>query len=150
MTVGWGRRDSKVRQRWQDGRDTIKSRDRGVLPCLSSRASGTSRGISNSEPLPSCGKGTCLGADHTKEFLSFGKQPSFFKGRNQSWFHPLRTPSRPGAAAPGPHRGQRAMEVLSHAIDRPRCTDRQLLGVAIRLSSYYFLRTRQGFAFSGG
>ena len=47
----------------------------------------------------------CLGADHTKESLSFGRQPSFFKGRNQSWFHPLRTPSRPGAAAPGPHGG---------------------------------------------
>ena len=77
----------------------------GGPPCLSSRASETSRGISNPEPLPSCGKGTCLGADHTKEFLSFEKQPSPFKGRNQSWFHPLRTPSRPGAAAPGPHGG---------------------------------------------
>ena len=54
--------------------------------------------------------GPCLGADHTKEFLSFGRQPSLFKGRNQSWFHPLRTPSRPGAAAPGPHGGQRAGE----------------------------------------
>ena len=49
--------------------------------------------------------GPCLGADHTKESLSFGRQPSSFKGRNQSWFHPLRTPSRPGAAAPGPHGG---------------------------------------------
>ena len=76
-----------------------------ILLCLSSRASAASRGISNPEPLPSCGKGTCLGADDTKEFLSFGKQPSLFKGRNQSWFHPLRTPSRPGAAAPGPHGG---------------------------------------------
>ena len=47
----------------------------------------------------------CLGAINTKESLSFGKQPSLFKGRNQSWFHPLRTPSRPGAAAPGPHGG---------------------------------------------
>ena len=61
--------------------------------------------ISNPEPLLSGGKGTCLGADHTKESLSFSKQPSPFKGRNQSWFHPLRTPSRPGAAAPGPRRG---------------------------------------------
>ena len=40
--------------------------------------------------------------------------------------------------------------VLSHAIDRPRCTDRQLLGDEILLSSFYFLRTRKGFAFASG
>ena len=85
------------------------SSGRGVLPCLSSRASETSRGISNPEPLLPWMAGPCLGADHTKESLSFAKQPSPFKGRNQSWFHPLRTPSRPGAAAPGPHGGQRAI-----------------------------------------
>ena len=49
--------------------------------------------------------GPCLGAAYTKESLSLGRQPSLFKGRNQSWFHPLRTPSRPGAPAPGPQRG---------------------------------------------
>ena len=36
--------------------------------------------------------------------------------------------------------------VLSHAIDRPRCTDRQLLGVGIPLASYGVLRTTQGSA----
>ena len=77
---------------------------RGAFPCLSSRASSASRGISNPEPRPFWLAEDFLGADHTKEFLSFEKQPSFFKGRNQSWFHPLRTPSRPGAAAPGPQR----------------------------------------------
>ena len=65
-------------------------------------------GISNPEPLLPWKAEPCLGADHTKESLSFERQPSLFKGRNQSWFHPLRTPSRPGAAAPGPHGGQRA------------------------------------------
>ena len=66
-------------------------------------------GISNSEPLPLEMVKPCPGADDTKESLSFGRQPSPFKGRNQSWFHPLRTPSQPGAAAPGPHGGQRAV-----------------------------------------
>ena len=60
MTVRASRRDSKVRQRWQNGRDTIKSRDRGVLPCLSSRASGTSRGISMLDALPPWWKGPCV------------------------------------------------------------------------------------------
>ena len=95
----------------------------GGLPCLSSRASGTSRGISNPEPLPLWKVEPCLGADHTKEFLSFEKQPSFFKGRNQSWFHPLRTPSRPGAAAPGPRRGQWAVVGFS-ANQRPAAMHR--------------------------
>ena len=91
--------------------------------------------------------GPCLGADHTKEFLSFEKQPSLFKGRNQSWFHPLRTPSRPGAAAPGPQwRAAGSRWFSSHTIDRPRCTDRQLLGFAILLASYDVLRTTQGCA----
>ena len=34
----------------------------------------------------------------------------------------------------------------SHAIDRPRCTDRQLLGLEILLSSCHVLRARQGCA----
>ena len=34
--------------------------------------------------------------------------------------------------------------VLSHTIDRPRCTDRQLLGDETLLSSYHFLRATQG------
>ena len=92
----------------------------------------------------------CLGADHTKESLSFEKQPSFFKGRNQSWFHPLRTPSRPGAAAPGPHGGSEPSLVLSHTLYRPRRTDRQLLGVETLLASYDFLRTGRGFFHQGG
>ena len=87
----------------------------------------------------------CPGADDTKESLSFERQPSLFKGRNQSWFHPLRTPSRPGAAAPGPHGGQRAVEGafvyhLPAAPHRPpaaRCWD-------TLLSSYDVLRTTQG------
>ena len=96
------------------------------------------------EPQPPGMAGPFLGVDDTKEFLSFERQPSFFKGRNQSWFHPLRTPSRPGAAAPGPHGGSGPSLVLSHAIYRPRCTDRQLLGDEGLLSSYYFLRITQG------
>ena len=40
--------------------------------------------------------------------------------------------------------------VLSHTIDRFRCTDRQLLGVTILLASYDFLGTGQGFVFVGG
>ena len=60
MTVRVSRRDSKVRQCWQDGRDTIKSRGRGALPCLSSRASKASRGISNPESQPPPKTKPCL------------------------------------------------------------------------------------------
>ena len=67
--------------------------------------------------------GAGLGSVYTKESLSFGKQPSPFKGRNQSWFHPLRTPSRPGAAAPGPQGGQRAVVGFS-ACHRPAAMHR--------------------------
>ena len=67
--------------------------------------------------------GPCLGAINTKESLSFEKQPSPFKGRNQSWFHPLRTPSRPGAAAPGPHGGLGTI-VSSFAYYLPAATHR--------------------------
>ena len=42
------------------------------------------------------------------------------------------------------------MEVLSHAIDRPRCTDRQLLGFGRPLTSYGVLGTGRGFVFVGG
>ena len=52
MTVRVGRRDSEVRQRWQDGRDPVKPRGREALPDLSSRASRASRGISMLEALP--------------------------------------------------------------------------------------------------
>ena len=107
-------------------------------------------GISIPEPLLLWMAGFFLGADHTKEFLSFEKQPSFFKGRNQSWFHPLRTPSRPGAAAPGPHRGWGQAGGLSHAIDRPRCTDRQLLGVGVLLTSCGVLGTKRSSCHEGG
>ena len=40
--------------------------------------------------------------------------------------------------------------VSSHTIDRPRCTDRQLLGFGVLLASCGFLRARQGFFFVGG
>ena len=40
--------------------------------------------------------------------------------------------------------------VLSHAIDRPRCTDRQLLGDEILLASYDLLRIDQGPFHQGG
>ena len=67
-------------------------------------------GISNPKPLLSKMAGAGLGVDYTKEFLSFGRQPSLFKGRNQSWFHPLRTPSRPSWPRPlDPDGGQRAV-----------------------------------------
>ena len=91
--------------------------------CHPDGARRATHGISNPEPLPSGGKGICLGVDHTKESLSFGRQPSLFKGRNQSWFHPLRTPSRPGAAAPGPQRGaanrRRFLRIPSTGRDAP-------------------------------
>ena len=77
------------------------------------------------------------------------KPPSPFKGRNQSWFHPLRTPSDQGLRPLDPTGGSGQAGALSHAFYRPRCTDRQLLGITIQLSSYYFLRTRQSFAFAG-
>ena len=120
--------------------DVLRSRARNLLPpwnpdsaqynCHPDGAAAAIGGISNSEPLPLEMAKPCLGADHTKESLSFGKQPSLFKGRNQSWFHPLRTPSRPGAAAPGPQRRAASQSVVSsHTIYRPRPTDRQLLGV---------------------
>ena len=120
---------------------------RGAVLGLSSRASSASRGISNFRPLPLEMVKPCPGADHTKEFLSFEKQPSLFKGRNQSWFHPLRTPSRPGAAAPGPHGGQRAvggafachLPAAMHQPPAARFWD-------TLLSSYDFLRTTQGCA----
>ena len=59
MTVRVGRRDSEVRQRWQDGRDPVKPRGREALPDLSSRASRASRGISMLESLPPWWKGPC-------------------------------------------------------------------------------------------
>ena len=124
----------------------IPGRGRGAVVGLSSRASAASRGIVGPEFQPPGIAGPCLGADNTKESLSFRRQPSLFKGRNQSWFHPLRTPSRPGAPAPGPHGGWGQSLVSSHTIYRPRCTDRQLLGVEIRLASYDFLSTTQGCA----
>ena len=40
--------------------------------------------------------------------------------------------------------------VSSHAIDRPRCTDRQLLGFTSLLASCRVLGTRRGFVFVGG
>ena len=58
----------------------------------------------------------------------------------------MRTPSRPGAAAPGPHGGSGQSSVSPHTIDRPRCTDRQLLGFTILLASCGVLRTTQGCA----
>ena len=127
-------------------------RNPGGPPCLSSRRSRAAAigGISNPEPLLSWKVKPCLGADHTKESLSFAKQPSPFKGRNQSWFHPLRTPSRPGAAAPGPHGGWGQAVVSPHTIYRPRCTDRQLLGLETLLSSYGVLSTDQGPFHQGG
>ena len=39
---------------------------------------------------------------------------------------------------------------LSHTIYRPRCTDRQLLGFGVLLTSCRVLGTRQGFVFVGG
>ena len=134
---------------WESRQPTLSGlllRNPGGSPCLSSRASSASRGISNFRPLPLGMVEPCLGAINTKESLSFGKQPSLFKGRNQSWFHPLRTPSRPGAAAPGLHGGWGQAVVSPHTIYRPRCTDRQLLGVEGLLTSYNLLRTTQGCA----
>ena len=39
--------------------------------------------------------------------------------------------------------------VSPHTIDRPRCTDRQLLGLEILLSSYHFLRAGQNLCHLG-
>ena len=126
-----------------------KSR-RAIQPRSSPPVIPATHGISIPEPLLLWMAGFFLGADHTKEFLSFGRQPSFFKGRNQSWFHPLRTPSRPGAAAPGPHRGWGQAGGLSHAIDRLRPTDRQLLGVGVLLTSCGVLGTKRSSCHEGG
>ena len=45
-----------------------------------------------------------------------------------------------------PTEGSGQSLVSSHTIDRPRCTDRQLLGLETLLSSYHVLRTTQGCA----
>ena len=49
-----------------------------------------------------------------------------------------------------PAEGSGQARVLSHAIDRPRRTDRQLLGFGVLLASCHLLRTRQGFVFGDG
>ena len=108
-------------------------------------------GISNSESQPPAKTKPCLGADHTKGFLSFEKQPSPFKGRNQSWFHPLKTPSRPGAAGPwtpwGAAVNRRFLRMPSTGRDAPTASCSVMRYYCL---PNYFLRAGQGSFYQDG